>query len=233
MSGAPGNPMRFDDATTGAWFKRALKLVDELESHDTITATHTWRVILYTRAIAEDAGLDHELVDLLSLGAALHDVGKLDVDGSILRKPARLTNEEFEIVRSHTVLGEARLRRAGITAPPVLNMVRSHHERLDGSGYPDGLSGDEIPLAAAYFAVVDSYDAMTSRRPYQRDLPKDAEERAIAELRAGCGSAYCPDAVARFVRLHEAGSLDWIGKHFNEDSPRFGTEAPSSGALSR
>ncbi len=233
MNDASGNPMRFDAATTGEWFDRALALVDRLESHDTVTATHTWRVILYTRAIAEDAGLDHDLVDLLSLGAALHDVGKLDIDGSILRKPGRLSDDEFEIVRTHTILGEARLRDAGITAPPVLNMVRSHHERLDGSGYPDGLRGQQIPRAAMYFAVVDSYDAMTSRRPYQTVLPEDAEARALDELLSGRGRAYCPDAVERFVRLHEAGMLDWIGRHFNEDSPRFGAETPGSGALSR
>lgn len=232
MSGASGSPMRFDDEITARWFDSALALVDELETHDTVTATHTWRVILYTRAIAEDAGLDHDTVDLLSLGAALHDVGKLDIDGAILRKPGRLTDEEFAVVRAHTVLGERRLRAAGITAAPVLNMVRSHHERLDGSGYPDGLRAEEIPMAAAYFAVVDSYDAMTSKRPYQQHLREDAEAHAIDELLAGRGTAYTHDAVDRFVRLHEAGTLDWIGRHFNEDSPRFGAETPGTGALS-
>ncbi|GAB4546373.1 MAG: HD domain-containing protein [Phycisphaerales bacterium] len=222
-----------DEITSARWFASALREVDALEAHDTVTATHTWRVILYTRALAEDAGLDHDVVDLLALGAALHDVGKLDIDPEILRKPARLTDDEFAVVRTHTTLGESRLRSLGITSPVVLNMVRSHHERLDGSGYPDGLAGEAIPRAALYFGVVDSFDAMTSRRPYQRDLPPDAEARAIDELLSERGTRYCPDAVDRFARLHERGALDWIARHFNEDSDRYQRETPGSGALER
>jgi len=208
-----------------------MALVDKLEAHDMITATHTWRVILYTRALAEDAGLDHDVVDLLSLGAALHDVGKLDVDAEILRKPARLTDDEFARVRAHTTKGEERLGALGITSPVVLQMVRSHHERIDGSGYPDGLARDAIPRPALYFGVVDSFDAMTSRRPYNTTLSEDAEQRALDELLAERGTLYCHDAVERFARLHERGSLDWIARHFNEDSPRFGVHAPGTGEL--
>lgn len=222
-----------DEPTSARWFDHAMTLVDDLEAHDTVTATHTWRVILYTRALAEDAGLDHDMVDLLSLGAALHDVGKLDIDGAILRKPGRLTDEEFGVVRAHTVLGERRLRALGIDQTIVLSMVRSHHERMDGSGYPDGLRAGDIPTSARYFGVVDTFDAMTSRRPYKPALPDDAEERAIDELLALRGRTFCEDAVDRFVRLHRKGSLDWIARHFNEDSPRFGEHAPGSGALER
>lgn len=218
---------------SGAWFKSAMVLANELEAHDAVTATHTWRVVLYTRALAEDAGLDRDTVDLLSIGAALHDVGKLDIDHAILRKPARLTDDEFSLVRTHTTLGEARLRAIGIDEPRILQMVRSHHERLDGSGYPDALAGTDIPRPALYFGVIDSYDAMTSTRPYQTALAEDAHERAISELLDQRHERYCPDAVERFARLHETGNLDWIARHFNEDSPRFAEEQPSSDALER
>ena len=222
-----------DEITSSHWFDEAMKLVDQLERHDTVTATHTWRVILYTRALAEDAGLDHDTVDLVALGAALHDVGKLDIEGDVLRKPGRLTDDEFAVVRTHTTLGEARLLALGIDDPVVLGMVRSHHERLDGTGYPDGLEGAAIPRPALYFAVVDSFDAMTSRRPYQRDLPEDAEQRAIDALLSERNTRYCADAVERFARLHEKGALDWIARHFNEDSGLYQRQTPGSGALER
>ncbi|MEM1422733.1 MAG: HD domain-containing phosphohydrolase [Planctomycetota bacterium] len=233
MTPAGGEPTPPDEPTSAHWFGQAIALVDELERHDTVTATHTWRVILYTRALAEDAGLDHDTVDLVALGAALHDVGKLDIAGDVLRKPGRLTDDEFAVVRTHTTLGEARLKSLGIDDPVVLQMVRSHHERLDGTGYPDGLAGLDIPRPALYFAVVDSFDAMTSRRPYQRDLPDDAEERAIAALLHERGTRYCDDAVDRFARLHEKGALDWIARHFNEDSGLYQQQIPGSGALER
>ncbi len=217
-----------DQLTASAWFQTAIRLVDDLELHDTVTATHTWRVILYTRALAEDAGLDRDIVELLSIGAALHDVGKLDIDGGILRKPGRLTDQEFDTVRAHTTLGEARVLDAGITDPLIRQMVRSHHERLDASGYPDNLAGENIPRPALYFGVIDSYDAMTSRRPYSTDLREDAEDRAIEELLSLRGEKYCPDAVERFARMHERGDLDWIARHFNEDSPRYQMELPGS-----
>ncbi|CAG0979661.1 Cyclic di-GMP phosphodiesterase [Phycisphaerales bacterium] len=194
-------------------------LVGILEVKDLSTAAHTWRVVLYTRALAEHADLDREVIERLSFAAALHDVGKIDIPDEILVKPGRLTSEEFEAMKSHAALGHERMIRMGETDPILLNLVRHHHERLDGLGYPDGLKGDQVPLAAAYFSVIDSFDAMTSIRPYRSDVGPRAAARAMAELKDGVGTRYCPDAVSRFGQLFETGRLNWILEYFNDSCP--------------
>jgi HD-GYP domain-containing protein (c-di-GMP phosphodiesterase class II) len=98
----------------------------------------------------------------------------------------------------------------------VLDMVHYHHERVDGLGYPAGLRGEAIPRAARYFSVVDTFDALTSIRPYRTDIGHEAGERAIAELRAGMGTRYCSDAVERFSRLLISDQIEWILSHFND-----------------
>ncbi len=194
-------------------------LVGILEVKDFSTAAHTWRVVLYTRSLAEHAGLDKNVVERLSFAAALHDVGKIDVPDEILRKPGRLTSDEFDVMKTHAALGHERLLRMGETDPILLDLVRHHHERLDGLGYPDALKGDQIPQVAAYFAVIDAFDAMTSLRTYRSDVGPHAAVRAIAELRSGSGSRYCPDAVSRFADLYEKGSLRWILDYYNDACP--------------
>ena len=118
---------------------------------------------MYAQAVAESAHVPMPRLMNFMLGAVLHDLGKIDVPDRSLAKPGRLDDAEFEIIKSHTTMGHERLRRLGVTEPMILDVVRSHHERIDGSGYPDGLVGDEIPLAARWFAVIDGFDAMTSR----------------------------------------------------------------------
>ncbi len=191
-------------------------LVHEIEETDLVTAAHTWRVVLYTRVLLEHFGAGHEQVDRASVAAALHDVGKLDIPGSILQKPGKLTAEEYEIVKTHTTLGHARLLRMGVDDAMALELVRHHHERYDGLGYPDGLSGAAISGWARYFAVVDSFDAMTSVRPYRHDVGHDAARAAVRELRAGVGSRYCAASVEAFAGLYERGELDWILENFND-----------------
>ena len=134
----------------------ALVRVVELKDHS--TARHTWRVALYTQALAEAAGVPDDEIPRLMNAAVLHDIGKIDIPEAILAKPGRLTDDEFAIMKTHTVLGYDRLVRMGETDPLILSLVRSHHERLDGSGYPDGLRGEEISRAARYFAVIDSFE---------------------------------------------------------------------------
>lgn len=191
-------------------------LVRTIELKDLSTAAHTWRVALYTRALAESAGLGHDEVERFTLAAALHDMGKIDIPDAILQKPGPLTEAEFEVMKTHTTLGHERLVRMGETDPILLALVRHHHERVDGGGYPDGLGGDRIPEPARYFAVVDSFDAMTSARVYRPTPPARTPREALAELEAGIGTRYCKECVLAFVRLYEADRLGWIAHAFDD-----------------
>ncbi|MCC6661264.1 MAG: HD-GYP domain-containing protein [Phycisphaerales bacterium] len=194
----------------------AAGLVKAIEIKDACTAAHTWRVVLYTRAMAEAAGLPHELTERLTFAAALHDVGKIDIPDGVLRKPGPLTATEFGIIKAHPVMGHDMLVQLGETDPVVLELVRHHHERVDGKGYPDGIAGDRIHIAARMFAVIDSFDAMTSARPYRASGGEQAVLRGLAELRAGAGTKYDPDAVRMFTDLYERGTLSWIHEYFND-----------------
>lgn len=194
-------------------------LVRQIERKDLSTAAHTWRVVLYTRAILEAFSIDRELIALVTQAAALHDVGKLDIPDAILQKPGRLTDEEFEIIKLHTVAGYGRMVQMDVSEEPILNLVRYHHERWDGLGYPFQLAGEDIPIGARMFAVIDSFDAMTSVRPYRRDLGEDAAHRALVELQAGSGTRYWPEAVDAFTNLYHTGHLDHILHYFNDEVP--------------
>lgn len=192
-------------------------LLETLEHYDFLSAAHTWRVTLYARAVAEASGADHDIVDRVGIGAALHDVGKLDVPLAILQKPCALTDIEFEKIKEHPMCGWERLRSLGIDDEIALNLVRHHHERFDGLGYPDKLIGDGIPLGARYFAVVDSFDALTSVRPYRRDIGEDAAERALVILREGVGTRYSEEAVALFEQVYRSGVVGWVLHHYNDE----------------
>lgn len=193
-----------------------LQLSKLVEAKDQITAAHTWRVALYTQALAEAMSFDHATVRRMVRGAAIHDIGKIDIPRRILNKPGRLTEQEFAIIRQHPVLGYERLVRMGETDEIVLDLVRSHHERLDGSGYPDGLVGKLIPPAARMFAVVDAFDAMTSLRPYRRSDAPNCVRNALTELNRYAGIWYCLESVQQFTSIFDSGSVNWIHEHFND-----------------
>lgn len=195
-------------------------LVKTIELKDRSTAAHTWRVVLYSRAMAEEAGLDHAGVERLSNAAALHDVGKIDIPDGVLQKPGRLTEEEYAVVKTHAALGYERLVRMGETDPVMLELARHHHERWDGKGYPDGLAGQAIAPAARIFSVIDSFDAMTSVRPYRSEVGPEVAERALAELKQGSGTRYWPEAVGMFESLYRSGKLAWILEYFNDSCTR-------------
>lgn len=199
-------------------------LVKSLESKDGPTAAHTWRVVLYTRALAERFGLDNATIERLTIAAAVHDVGKLDVPDAILKKPGPLSADEWTVMKRHTLWGESRLRAIGIDDPLVLELVRSHHERVDGTGYPDGLCAAEIPRSARFFAVIDSFDAMTSVRPYRRHIGPEAAGAAMEELQSARGTRYCHECVDAFLALYRTGELAWILEYFNDsrEAPEFG-----------
>lgn len=199
--------------------EKVQQLVQEIERKDLSTAAHTWRVVLYTRAILEEFGIDHETIDLLTQAAALHDIGKVVIPDHILQKPAKLTPEEYEIIKLHPVAGYARMLKMGVSEEPILNLVRYHHERWDGLGYPFQAAAEDIPIGARVFAVIDAFDAMTSVRPYRSQLGEDAADRALVELQAGMGTRYWAQGVEAFTDLFRTGRLDYILHYFNDEVP--------------
>jgi HD-GYP domain-containing protein (c-di-GMP phosphodiesterase class II) len=150
--------------------------------------------------VARALGLEGEQLDEVIRAAELHDIGKMAIPDEILNKPARLTEEEFEFMKQHTLIGE-RMLAAAPAMGGVARIVRASHERWDGGGYPDGLAGEDIPLAARIVSVCDSFDAMTTQRPYNK--PRTGGE-AIAELRRCAGSQFDPAVVDTFARVMAA-----------------------------
>jgi PAS domain S-box-containing protein/putative nucleotidyltransferase with HDIG domain len=167
------------------------------ELRDPYTAGHQRRVAELACAIAVEVGLDEERTELLRTAALLHDVGKIVVPAEILSRPGHLSEIEMEIIRQHAAAGADIVGPIGFD-PDVAEMVRQHHERLDGSGYPTGLRGDEILVEARVLAVADVVEAMVSHRPYRPGLPVDA---AVAELEGGAGSLYDEGACRAAISL--------------------------------
>jgi putative two-component system response regulator len=167
------------------------------EARDDDTGQHTRRVGDLAARIAEALGLPAGEVDLIRLAAPLHDVGKIGIPDSILRKPGRLTADEFAVMQTHTLIGAEMLANGATRHMRMAETIaRSHHEWWDGTGYPDRLAGDAIPLAARIVAVADVYDALTHARPYRGAWPRD---RVIAELRRKTGTHFDPRVVQAFL----------------------------------
>ncbi|GGM16800.1 hypothetical protein GCM10010841_26360 [Deinococcus aerophilus] len=169
-----------------------------LEERDLETAGHTERVLTQAQAVGRHLGLTREALDALSQGAFLHDIGKLTIPDAILRKPGPLTPEEWTVMKTHAQRGHDIARRLPDLPPATLTVVRSHHERWNGEGYPDGLVGDAIPLEARIFAVCDVYDALTHARPYKAAWTPAA---ALAEIEAQRGRHFDPAVVDAFVAM--------------------------------
>jgi HD-GYP domain-containing protein (c-di-GMP phosphodiesterase class II) len=156
---------------------------------------HSSQVAELAVAVARRFGMSSEQLDEVARAAELHDVGKVGIPDAILDKPGRLDADEWEFMRQHTILGE-RILNAAAALRPVAQLVRSSHERWDGTGYPDRLAGDETPLGSRIIAVCDAYEAMTVDRAYRDALSPEAAAR---ELRAGSGTQFDPDIVDVFV----------------------------------
>lgn len=169
-----------------------------LDARDSYTAGHSLRVAEYSVIIGQLAGLTGQRLDDLRKSALLHDIGKIGVPDNVLFKEGNLTDEEFDQIKSHPVLGENILRQIEPVEKmaPYISGVRSHHERYDGKGYPDGLVGRSIPLHGRIIAVADAYDAMTSDRPYRKGMD---HERALAILEQGRGSQWDPEFAGLFL----------------------------------
>ena len=178
-------------------------LAETLEKKDPYTGGHVRRVVCYSLLLGAELGLGPGDLKDLWLAATLHDIGKIGVPDRILGKPAPLDADEAEVMRRHTTDGASIV--AHLSSPHVLPGVRSHHERVDGGGYPDGLEGDQIPLAPRIIAVADTFDAMTTSRPYRQGL---SGERAAAEIESAAGTQFCPRVVAAFSAMFAGGRFD-------------------------
>lgn len=185
-----------------------LVLAATVEARDVYTLNHSRSVAALASALAEKMGLGKQEVENVHFAGLLHDVGKIGVPDYILQKPGKLSPEEFAEIKLHPEAGYRILQAAGESFLPILDMVRHHHERWDGRGYPSGLRGPQIPLGAAILAVADAYDAMVSNRPY-RDARTEA--RALEQIRAGAGSQFHPQ-VARVFLQHFAQIREQLAK---------------------
>ena len=178
-------------------------LVHALEAKDSYTSGHSSRVSRYAMKTAVRLGFTDDALEDIRLGGELHDIGKIGTREEILNKPGSLTLEEFEHVKTHATLGERILAPFFGSSPIVLRVARSHHERMDGAGFPDSLRGDQIPLEARIVSVVDAFDAMTTNRAYRK--PRSTAD-AIQELRRCAGAHFDPDVVEAFLSAHGNGS---------------------------
>lgn len=175
-----------------------LTLVAVAAAHDQGTDEHAHRMMYYAGATARELACADEDVNMLQLAALLHDIGKIGVPNAILHKPGPLNDEEWKLMRLHPQIGGQILEQMGGIFSALAPIVVAHHERWDGKGYPLNLAGEQIPLASRILAVVDSYDAMISRRPYRDPMSK---EQAEQELLCCSGSQFDPRIVAAFLRV--------------------------------
>ena len=173
-------------------------LASALELRDDETGQHTHRVTALGLALAEVVSPQLAADPQLRYGFLLHDIGKIGVPDAILLKPERLDLGEVRLMEQHTVLGAQLVKHSPFLNGVAHDVIAFHHERWDGGGYPWGLIGEEIPLAARVFAVVDSFDAMTSQRPYRDPMPVDG---ALEEIERNAGAQFDPGLVARFLPL--------------------------------
>ncbi|HEV2009805.1 MAG TPA: HD domain-containing phosphohydrolase [Candidatus Limnocylindria bacterium] len=181
-----------------------LAMARAVEARDLYTVHHAERVGTYASQIAKAHGFDAEDIDIVYRGGVLHDLGKIGIRDAILLKPGPLTPEEFTVMKGHSVEGE-RICGPLRSTEHYVPIVRHHHERWDGTGYPDGLSGDSIPSGARIVAVADAWDAMVTDRPYRAGLP---HVEALRRLREGAGTQWDERFVRHFVRLVEERALE-------------------------
>ena len=188
-----------------------------LDAKDPYTEGHSERVSAYSTRMARELGLSEEEIDNIRLVALLHDIGKIGVPDSVLKKPGRLTDEEFGLMKQHTVVGSEIIKDIN-SIPGVVIGARYHHERYDGRGYPDGLKGEEIPFIARIIAVADAFDAMTSNRIYRKHL---TTEQVFSELEKGAGSQFDPVIAQLLIDMLKSGAM----KNLSPDMAREETQA--------
>jgi HD-GYP domain-containing protein (c-di-GMP phosphodiesterase class II) len=173
-------------------------LAQAIEASDEYTRGHSDRVTKFAIQIARELKLSRTLIDTLKFACILHDVGKIGIIKDVLNKPGKLNDAEFNIIKMHPALGEQIIAPVAFLTP-IRPIVRHHHERFDGRGYPDGLIGENIPYLSRIIAVADTYDAMTSERPYR---PALSTEIALAEIKRCSGTQFDPEVVKAFLEIH-------------------------------
>ena len=182
-------------------------MIFALEARDGYTRGHSERVTSYAVKLAETMKCKAEFVEMIRHASRLHDIGKIGIDDSILRKPSRLSDSEMDIMRGHPEVGENILKPVR-SLSHILPIIRHHHERFDGTGYPDGLEKDEIPLASRIIAVVDTFDAMRSSRPYRKKMEI---KPVVEELERVAGSQLDPGIVEKFLDiLHDTEEFEYV-----------------------
>jgi HD-GYP domain-containing protein (c-di-GMP phosphodiesterase class II) len=171
-----------------------------LDLKDLNTGVHSTRLAEWALHVAGELGLDETALSDIEVAALLHDIGKIGIPDAILQKPAKLTNEEYDLMKKHPEYGWAVLRHVPGMERASL-MILHHHESYDGRGYPAGLQGEEIPIGSRIVSVIDAFDAMVSSRPYREGLPFEEAERRLLQAR---GTQFDPDVVDRFIPLARA-----------------------------
>ena len=181
-------------------FYKTIKAISSaLDAKDPYTHGHSFRVTLYSMILAKYLGSDDSFMEEIETAGLLHDIGKIGIPQSILCKPGKLTDEEYEIMKKHPEQAEKIIMEVK-QLHIISDWLKSHHERWDGRGYPDGLKGDEIPLSARIIALADTYDAMTSTRSYRKAL---THEEAIAEIQRCAGTQFDPNLAQKFIEVQE------------------------------
>ena len=186
-----------------AYMNSIKALAAAIEEKDNYTRSHSENVTRYAVAIAEEMGLSIKQIEKVREAAQLHDLGKIGIHDYILNKPGKLTEEEWVEVKMHSLKG-ARILEPLSFLNGVIEIIKQHHERYDGKGYPNGQMGNEIHLGARIMAVADAYDAMTSERPYRKAMSR---EEAVEELKRENGKQFAPNVVEAFLRLFEGNKI--------------------------
>lgn len=185
------------------FFQTADSLADAIEQRDPYTGGHTQRVTLYSQAIAKYLQLKPLERKWLKITSVLHDIGKIGIEDHILKKPTRLSTKEFDLIKHHSDIG-AKIIGHIRQLKEIVPGVKYHHEQINGKGYPDGLRGKDIPILAKIVAVADTYDAMTTDRPYRKAMEKEA---AIEELKRCSGTQLDKEVVEAFITAYRKGEI--------------------------
>ena len=186
-----------------------------VEARDPYTGGHLWRVSQYSLLLAREAGLEESEVARITLGGFLHDLGKVGVADAILNKPGRLTEDEYDVIKTHPEVGAGLLAGHPLASLAVAAVLH-HHERPDGSGYPKQLAGDDVPLDARIVAICDAFDAMTSSRPYRRGMPID---EALSIIEDNLEQQFDSTFGEHFLGLSGSGVLNHIAGHSDHGIP--------------
>jgi putative nucleotidyltransferase with HDIG domain len=190
------------------FFSTLYAFVQALEARDPYTRQHSDRVAQLAVAIAEEMGCSTEDINIIDFAGRLHDIGKIGVMDKVLLKPGKLTNEEFDMIKKHPVIGAKIIGQLGMW-DREREIIKYHHERFDGTGYPEGLKRDEIPFLARILAVADAFDAMDSDRAYRKRMQI---ERIMDIISKAAGTQFDPDVVKAFQKLYEQGNIQQIKK---------------------